>query len=161
MNKPTKFTASDIDDIIAVLRLKPINVEQLVNDHKTIKFHKITSRRHIEKMKKGELYTKNEFDERPSFKRKIESMTKTLSLEIERSLVRKKSFVKLEEVPMQEEEQEEIFHKIPTRYSMGNINGTFHLCILIYRDVFFGLKKFSKLYFLIFLPFFLSTRIKN
>ena len=102
-------------------------------------------------MKNGELKATNEFEERPSFKKKIESMTKTLSMEIEQSLIRKKSFVKLEETPKQKMESEEIFHKIPTRFSMGHIDGRDGG---LYVDFFFNFFFGFFLFFFIFFYFF-------
>jgi hypothetical protein len=134
MSRPTILSINELYDIIDVLRLKPINVEQLLNDHKTIKFHKISSWKQLERMKKGELKSNNEFEESIAFKNKIQRMTDKLSRDIEKSLIRKKSFAKLGNSPQQKKESEEFFHKIPSRFSIANASKSKKQVVLINQN---------------------------
>ena len=120
MKKPTILTSKDLQEIIDLLGVKASNVEELVNHHKTVKFHKVSSFRNWEKLKKGELKVENEFKDKPSFKRKIETLTKNLSEEIEASLIKKKKFINNQEIKENSFENEDIFMKIPSRFSIGD-----------------------------------------
>jgi hypothetical protein len=113
MFKPTIIFEEELKLVIKQLSMKPQNVEELLSNHKSVKFQKISSFRFIKKFENGEFKYKNEFLERPSFKQRIEDKTNALSKEIQKSLIRKKKLSNKKKTKNEVKEQEDIFMKIP------------------------------------------------
>lgn len=119
MYKPTYFQPEQLQSLINRLNKKPENVEELLNGHKSIKFHKILSQRMINKFEQGKLKSLKEFESNPEFKSKIKTQTITLCHEIEQSIIKKKNFLN-NKSDLIVDDKEDIFLKIPSRVSIAN-----------------------------------------
>lgn len=120
MQSPTKLSQSQLDELVDKLMLKPKDVGELLDTHKTVKFHKLNSFRYIEKFKRGELRPDGYNQETPSFRRKIQALTNTLSKEVEKSLIRRHELMSKGHVEEDGLNREEMFMKIPSKKSVVN-----------------------------------------
>lgn len=118
VHSPTLLSAERLEQLVERLTEKPANVNELLNVNKTVKFHKITSARQIERFKRGELKPDHDFQERPSFRQKIKTMTSALSWEVERSMIRKQELMSKGRVDEDGLDREEMFEKIPSKLTI-------------------------------------------